>query len=496
MADIRIHKQDEINLLLEFTDGGIGFELQDTFSYYVTGYKHMPKYKAGIWDGKIKLFNNRTKTFPYGLIIDLVKFCNKYDYSYELVGNLKLVNLKSEFAEFKQNIEHITRMSIADKYQFQFDAVEQLVKFNKALLKSPTASGKSNIIFMLVRFFLDVEEGDILICVPAISLVNQLFTDFQDYVNDDFNVEEQCHKIFGGQTKETTKRIIITTWQSIYRLDDSWFKRFGVFICDEAHQADSLSLTNIINKMPRVKYRFGLTGTLDGTKIHELQMRGLFGPIIDPTSTKQLMDSDVLTHLTIDCDILSYTKDEIKIVRKTCKTYQDEIEWLVNNERRNLFIIDKAFNQPNNTLVLFNFIEKHGQKLFDIAQTKAAEYGKQVFFIHGDIKVDIREEIRQIAEDNNNLIIFASYGTFSQGVNVRNLHSVIFAHPFKSKIRNLQSIGRILRKHNSKQEAKLIDIGDDLSIGKNHNIVFMHFIERLKIYNDEKFEYKIQRHSI
>ena len=496
MSDIKIYKKDEINLFLEFTDRSIGFELQDVFSYYVTGYKHMPKYKAGIWDGKIKLFNIKTRTFPYGLIVDLIRFCNNYEYTYELMGEIKLVNLKQDIVEFKNKIESITKMSIVDEYQFQFDAIEQLVKYNKALLKSPTASGKSNIIYMLLRFFLEVEEGDILICVPAVSLVDQLFNDFIDYTNDDFNTENNCHRIYAGKDKNSNKRVIITTWQSIFRLDSDWFTRFGVFICDEAHQADGASLTKIINNMPDVKYRFGLTGTLDGTKIHELQMRALFGPIIDPTSSKKLMDSGVLANLVIECDVLVYTKDEIAHVKKYCKTYQDEIEWLVNNEKRNRFIIAKAFNQTNNTLVLFNFIEGHGQKLFDFAKNKAEEFKKQVFFIHGGVKVEEREEIRRIAEYSNNIIIFASYGTFSQGVNVRNLHSVIFAHPFKSKIRNLQSIGRILRKHESKKEAKLIDIGDDLSTKSQQNITYLHFIERLKIYNDEQFDYRIHRHTI
>ncbi len=496
MIDIKIHKKNEIYLFLELADRGIGFELQDIFSYYVAGYKHMPKYKAGIWDGKIKLFNIKTNLFPYGLIVDLIRFCTKYGYTYELVGEFKLINLKQDLIDFKDRIKSITKMSIVDEYQFQFDAIEQLVKFNKALLKSPTASGKSNIIYMLLRFFLEVEEGDILICVPAVSLVDQLYHDFIDYTNDDFNTEEICHRIYAGRDKNVNKRVTITTWQSIYNLPAGWFTRFGVFICDEAHQADGTSLTKIINNMPDVKYRFGLTGTLDGTKIHELQMRSLFGPIIDPTSSKKLMDAGVLANLVIECDVLVYSKDEIAHVKKYCKTYQDEIEWLVNNDRRNKFIIAKAFNQTNNTLVLFNFIEGHGQKLFDVAKLQAEKYGKQVFFIHGGVKVEEREEIRRIAEQSSNIIIFASYGTFSQGVNVRNLHSVIFAHPFKSKIRNLQSIGRILRKHDSKTEAKLIDIGDDLSIGHRQNIAYLHFIERLKIYNDEQFDYKIQRFTI
>lgn len=498
MTQLKIHKKDELYLFLESIDKGLLYEIYEHFSYYVEGYKHMPKYKNGQWDGKIRLLNLKTKTFPFGLIIDLIKFCDKNEYTYEIVNqtDLKLVNLKDDFTEFKNNITNITKMSILDKYQFQIDAVEKLIKYNKALLKSPTASGKSNIIYMLVRFFLDVEENDILICVPSISLVEQLFGDFISYVNDDFNVDDNCHRIYGGKDRNTKKRIVISTWQSIFRLQEDWFAKFGVFICDEAHQADSNSLTKIINNIPKIKYRYGLTGTLDGSKIHELQMRALFGPIIELTTTKKLMDSQVLSHLNIDCIILQYSNEEIKHVAKYCKTYQDEITWLVNNDRRNKYILSLALTQKNNTLVLFNFIEGHGQGLYDYALTKAEEYNKQIFFIHGGISVEIRENIREIAEQNDNVIIFASYGTFSQGVNVKNLHTIIFAHPFKSKIRNLQSIGRTLRRHDSKTTAKLIDIGDDLTINGNKNIIYRHLIERLKIYDDEQFEYTIKRKAI
>ncbi len=497
MADITIYKRDEINLRLE-ADRGILFELHEYFSFYVEGYKYMKSFKDGIWDGKIRLLNLKTRGFPYGLIIDLIRFCEKYEYTYEINDpkELKLINLKSDFKEFKDKITTITKKSVDNQYQFQIDAVEQLVKFNKALLKSPTASGKSNIIYMLVRFFLEVEEKDILIVVPATSLAEQIYNDFSDYVNDDFSVEDNCHRIYSGKDKNINKRIIVSTWQSLFRLGPEWFQKFGVFICDEAHQADGASLTKIINNMPYVKYRFGFTGTLDGTKIHEMQMRALFGPIIDLANTKKLMDTKVLTQLDIECIILDYSKEEKAHVAKYCKTYQDEIDWLVGNDRRNKFILATALAQPNNTLVLFNYIEGHGQGLFDYAETKAKEFDKQIFFIHGGIKVAVREKIRELAEISNNLIIFASYGTFSQGVNVQNLHTIIFAHPFKSKIRNLQSIGRVLRKHDSKDTAKLIDIGDDLTYNKVNNIVYRHMIERLKIYDDEQFEYHIRRRAI
>jgi superfamily II DNA or RNA helicase len=116
---------------------------------------------------------------------------------------------------------------------------------------------------------------------------------------------------------------------------------------------------------------------------------------------------------------------------------------------------------------------------------------RKVFFVDGDVETEIREEIRKIMETENDAIVVASFGTFSTGTNIRNLHNIIFASPSKSRVRNLQSIGRGLRQSDGKEMATLYDIADDLRHKKRMNFTLQHFVERVKIYNEEKFPFKI-----
>ena len=158
------------------------------------------------------------------------------------------------------------------------------------------------------------------------------------------------------------------------------------------------------------------------------------------------------------------------------------------NRARNEFIKNLALSLKGNSLILFQFVEKHGKDLHNIIQEQAK--GRHVFFVYGGTDVEVRESIRAITEKEKDAIIVASYGTFSTGVNIRNLHNIIFASPSKSRVRNLQSIGRGLRLGENKEEAVLFDISDDFRIGKFANYTLKHFIERVKIYDEEKFSYK------
>jgi len=276
----------------------------------------------------------------------------------------------------------------------------------------------------------------------------------------------------------------------LLRQEKEWFNQFDVLIVDEAHQADSDALSKIINKMDHVAYRFGFTGTLDGSKTHELQCRAWFGNLIKSSTTKELMDIGVLSELEIISYSLEYNKEERKEVSKY--DYQEEIDFIVGHKKRNNFLIETALSQPKNTLLLFNFIDKHGEILFEIAKEKAEKFGKKVYYISGDVKAEEREIIRQTMERENNVVLFASFGTLAVGVNIKNLGFLIFAHPYKARIRTLQSIGRILRKLAGKDKAILIDILDNLSYNKHNNFAVKHAVERLKIYEQEGFniEYK------
>jgi superfamily II DNA or RNA helicase len=319
-------------------------------------------------------------------------------------------------------------------------------------------------------------------------LVEQLYSDFADYSSEDnFDVDSTIHKIYQGKAKESDKSLLISTWQSLYQMDKSYFEQFDYIIGDEAHLFKAQSLTSIMTAANKTKYRIGLTGTLDGTKTHKLVLEGLFGPVEKVITTKELIDKKQLSDFTIKCLVLRHS-DEISAEMKDA-SYAEEIQYLIANEARNKFIRNLTISLKTNTLVLYQMVEKHGKILFDMIKERAGE--RKVFFVHGGTETETREEIRGIMEIENDAIVVASFGTFSTGINIRNLHNIIFASPSKSRVRNLQSIGRGLRQSEGKETATLYDIADDLRHKKHMNFTLQHFVERVKIYNEEKFSFKI-----
>ena len=364
---------------------------------------------------------------------------------------------------------------------YQLEAFVYAVRNRRALLLSPTASGKSFIIYLLTRYY----NARTLIIVPTTSLVSQLASDFADY---GFESDRYVHRIFSGQDKQTDKPIVISTWQSIYKLDKKYFEQFDVVIGDEAHLFKANSLSSIMSKLHNCRFRFGFTGTLDGTQTHRLVLEGLFGVVKKVTTTAELIEQKHLADFSIKAIVLKYPDDTKKLLKDA--SYQDEIDFIVRNESRNRFIKNLALSLDNgNTLLLFQYVEKHGKVLYNMIKNDAGD--RKVFFVSGEVEGEEREQIRKIVETEQDAIIVASYGTFSTGVNIRNLHNIIFSSPSKSRIRNLQSIGRGLRMSDTKTSSTLYDIADDLSWKSKKNHTLLHFIERINIYNEEKFVYKI-----
>jgi superfamily II DNA or RNA helicase len=267
-----------------------------------------------------------------------------------------------------------------------------------------------------------------------------------------------------------------------------WFEDYGMVIGDEAHTFKAKSLTSILSKCREAEFRFGTTGTLDGTNTHKLVLEGYFGPAYYVTTTKSLMDEGSLSSLDISVLLMKYSDAECKLINKV--KYQEEINFIVGHEKRNSFISNLALDQDGNTLVLFQLVEKHGKPLYDMIKSRAHSRRK-IFFVSGATDVDTREQVRSITEKEKNAIIVASLGTFSTGINIRNLHNIVFASPSKSQIKVLQSIGRGLRKSEDGRETKLYDIADDLHWKSNKNYTLNHAAERIKIYTKEKFKYKI-----
>ena len=426
MTNVIIQKSNEVFLKIK-AEPHIEYELRDHFTFEVEGAKFMPQYRKRNWNGEIHLFDLRSKKIYVGLLDKIVSFCERHGYTYKFEDNEYYgppfeINSSISKEGVKDYINSITKIK---PRPYQIEGVSDCLKHNRRLLVSPTASGKSLMIYSLVRYY--VHKGQkILLVVPTTSLVEQMYKDFIEY---GWDAKNHCHRIYSGREVTNTNEVTITTWQSVFRMEKSFFKDYNVIIGDEAHLFKSKSLVNIMTKLEHAKYRFGFTGTLDGTQTHKWVLEGLFGPSYKVTKTEELMRQGHLSQLDIQCLVLKHPP-------KKFETYEDELQYLISHEQRNNFITNLALDLKGNTLILYSRVETHGAILYEkINNIKHTD--RKVFFVHGGVDAEQRESIREITENESNAIIVASYGTFSTGINIKRLHNVIFASPSKSRVRNL-----------------------------------------------------------
>ncbi len=478
-----ISKKNEVYLILSDIDSSTSQELTEFFTFEVPGAKFMPMYRNRMWDGKIRLFSPGSGEIYVGLLSYIKQYCLKNNIKYIIEEGVEDVRnvVGTDVRNFIRSLKPKTKGKSLKVRDYQIEAVRSAVARNRALIVSPTASGKSLVIYALVRYY-HMMGLKTLILVPTTSLVEQMYSDFQDY---GWSPGTYCQKIYQGHDRKVTKDVVISTWQSIYKMPKKYFESFGCVIGDEAHLFKAKSLTGIMTKLHQCKYRFGLTGTLDGTQTHQLVLEGLFGAVENIVTTKELMDKKTLANLKIKCIVLRHSPMRQRM------TYAEELEYLVTNDTRNKFIINLCRNIPGNTLCLFQLVEKHGKVLYDQAKDEIKD--RKVFFVYGGTDTKTREDIRSIVENEKNSIIIASYGTFSTGINIRNINNIVFSSPSKSKIRVLQSIGRGLRISDNKNSILVFDIADDMSYKERRNFTLTHFTERINIYNEQQFNYEISK---
>jgi len=481
MSHLIISKKNEVYLKID-AEPHIYYELSDQFTFDIPNAKFSPAYRNKHWDGKIRLFNTQKGEIYVGLLDRIIQFCKDHEYTYEFLESeyYGLPFEVNDFISLEGVKDYINSISKYQPRDYQIDGVYDALRHNRKLLISPTASGKSLMIYSIVRYYVG-NKKNILIVVPTTSLVEQMYKDFADY---GWDVGSFCHKIYAGKERETDSQVIITTWQSIYKLPRKYFERFSVVVGDEAHQFKSKSLISIMTKLDNAKYRYGFTGTLDGTQTHKWVLEGLFGPSYKIIKTDELMKKGHLAKLDINVLLLKHPPNKFE-------NFEEEVQYIIGHTKRNNFIKNLALDLKGNTLILFARVEKHGEPLYNLINNNNIIENRNVFFIHGGVETEDREKVREITEKENDAIIVASYGTFSTGINIKNLHNIIFASPSKSRIRNLQSIGRVLRKGNQKTRATLYDIADDISYKSRKNYTLNHLIERIKIYNEENFDYDI-----
>ena len=481
---MRISKKNEVYLQIENISSSESAELSDFFTFEVPGFKFMPAYRNKIWDGKIRLFSPHSGEIYVGLLPYVKQWCEDNGVQYEIEEGVeeKREMARSVVQGFIRSLKPKSTGKSLKLRDYQIDAIHHALSRNRCLLVSPTASGKSLVIYSIVRYY-QMSEMTTLILVPTTSLVEQMYKDFEDY---GWSSGTYCQKIYQGHDKKITKPVVISTWQSLYKLPKAYFKSFDVVIGDEAHQFKAKSLTNILTKLHQCKYRYGLTGTLDGTQTHKLVLEGLFGPVKDVVTTKELIDKKTLANLRIKCILLKHKQKRERM------TYAEELQYLAGEPKRNKFICDLLLHLNGNTLCLFQLVEKHGKPLFERLENEQSS-GRDYYFVYGGTATEERERIRALVGKSRDSIIIASFGVFSTGINIPNIHNIVLASPSKSKIRVLQSIGRGLRISSTKDSVLIFDLADDISYKQRRNFTLNHFMERINIYNEQQFNYEISK---
>ena len=486
---IRVEKVNEVYLRVFCEDMGVEADLVDFFTYEYPGAKFTPQYRARLWDGKVRLMDAIRKTLYVGLYDYLVRFAENHQC---VLQNINEINIHDditleEVQHYAESLKLHGNGRPIDIRDYQLDAIHSGLSNRRGVLLSPTGSGKSLIIYSMCRWHHDRGRRT-LVVVPTTSLVEQMYSDFEDYSsNNGWSVTDHCQKLYSGFPRQFDRDVLFTTWQSIYKQPKDWFDQFDVVIGDEAHQFKAKSLTTIMEKMPNTKYRIGTTGSLDDKKINRLVLEGIFGPVHRVTTTKKLQDQGKLANLKIKAILLKYPDE----VRKQCNKleYQKEIEFIVTNDRRNKVIRNLALSTTGNTLILFQYVEKHGKVLHSLIQDKVQD--RNVYFISGETDALDREDIRKKLATETNAILIASVGTASTGINIPSIENIIFASPTKSVIRTLQSIGRGLRLNDNKSHCNLYDLTDDLHWKSWKNHTLKHGAERYKIYSQEEFPVKL-----
>lgn len=493
-------------------------ELHEYFTFEVPGSQFMPLRKHGVWDGKKRLFNLVNQTLYVGLLPLLKKFASDREYTVVEYDDIDIKKKKSitvdQTRAFLTDLRPQAKNIDITPHPYQEEAIHFCLNSPRTTIVSPTSSGKSLIIYSLIRWNLDkIPNTKILLVVPTVSLVLQMYSDFKDYsTKNGWNVEENCHKIYAGQEKNSDKQVIITTWQSMQKQKSTYFQQFDVLIVDEVHNAQAKELTRIAEACSNAYIRYGFTGTLQDTLCHKLVILGHFGIEKKVIQTKELMDQGYISDMEILCLIFEYSETEARALAKNITAekrkssgkgggaigYSMEMDFIVSHEARMRNLVALILSLKNNTLVLFNLVDKHGKVIYNtlINEIKKRSLKKRVLFVSGNTPAEKREEYRSLMEESDDIILLASYGTTSTGVNIKNIHNVIFASPSKSKIKVLQSIGRGLRKNENKSKVRLFDVIDKITYktrkgNEKNNYVFNHFWERWKLYKKEQFSYKI-----
>ena len=480
-SGIRVTKIDEVKSRVVVSDKAVKRDLSDLFTFEVPGARFMPKVVAGVWDGKIRLYNYSEESIYTGLLPQVKKFAEDagvpFKYTYD-----QLIPVPDS-AAIDEFIAHALDHHKHEIRDYQETCIRDCLLYQRNISVVPTGSGKSLIIGLLSRFYVD-SGLKVLIVVPRVGLGKQLAEeDLRDYGKF---TEDEYHLISKGVKKDSSKKVFVSTWQSIHKQPKRYFEQFDVVMGDEVHEFEAPSLKTIMENASKAPIRHGFTGTMKDPVTHVFTLTGLFGPIKQYTTLRELIDNETLSDIHIDCIVLKHTP------KQKFKDYEAEFAYIIGNEKRNKFIRNLAWRESKkgNVLVLFQRVESHGKLLFDmISQSEDVE----TFYVHGKVGIDERDDHRKYLDTKRRGVIgVVSSGTFSMGTNMTNVSSIILGSPSKSKTKLLQTIGRGVRRSDDFQFLNVFDLADDFRKGKSKaNYSLSHFLKRVEQYDNEQLDYTL-----
>lgn len=500
MKDIKIVKLNESFMKVYCQEKYMEMDISDRFSFEVENAKFDPLVKKGRWDGIKRLYNRNTKQLYIGLLPELLRLAKKSKFSVDIdpalfpssQEKLSCDDINGLVKElFKPHDEGVP----LELYDYQVNAVQYMVNMGRTSCLSATSSGKSLILYTAIRIYQLLDEMDqktIFLIVPNVSLAEQIYSDFDNYSTyqgSNWNVSDHCQKITADYTKFINKQVVITTWQSMNTMPPHLIQDAGAIFCDEVHGAKAKVLSKIMETATNCAIRHGVTGTFDDVEVNELTIQGLFGPVKRFSTSREIIDAGRATELEVNVTILNHPE----IVRKDMydkkkglaskKRYQCEVSFINQLQYRRDFIINAVKRVNGNTLILFDRVEDYGIELY----RQAIADGRNAFLVIGETDPGEREDIRLSMEQYDNAEIYASVGCMSTGSSIKNLHNAFIVSSTKSKIRTLQTLGRLMRKHKSKKKASIFDIVDNMVYKGEANYMMDHIQKRIKQYVNEKF---------
>lgn len=507
MADLTITKVNDTWMKVTCAETWQELDINDKFRFQVPGAQYDPRVRSGKWDGFKKLYNRKTRRMYTGLLFQLLSFCDEKGWSTHIDPDLIPDGDALEDEDLDQLIELFQPHSDGkpiEPFDYQREAVKYMISMDRSTCLAATSAGKSLMLYLAVRTYQlldEMSDKKIFIVVPSISLVEQMYNDFKDYSTFDgskWNVASHVQKISGKYSKQVDKQIVVTTWQSMDKLPHYIYEDMGAIFVDETHTASAKILTSILERCTTTPHRHGLTGTLDGSECNQMVIEGLLGPIKRIVTAREIIDQGRASEVEVRMTMIKYPqsiRQELAVEKANVPSkqrYHKEVDFVTALEPRRQFLYSLIQAMPGNSLVLFDRVEGYGRELYETYK----ELHENTFLIVGDVDTDRREEIRQIMEQFDDAVIFASYGTMQQGVSIKKLHNLFLISSSKSVIRILQSIGRMMRLHGSKSHARIFDVVDDLTFDGRENYMLTHAQERINMYVSEQYKVEFDQYDI